>query len=145
MNIDDKDKFLDVMKGVPSSFLTQALNTYGTGSNWTGCSKKLIHEFLFGNTHKQALSKTPSLCELRDHAIRIQESSRKAVEVLKNIKKEQEKRRKEDSLLKTSMKKQQRESVLYWIGKGYKIDGIQVRLTNGNDIIFVSDETDLKK
>jgi hypothetical protein len=138
MNLDDKDKFFDVMSGIPSRFITQALNLYGDRSNWTGCSKKLIWEFLFNG--KMNLDKMPSLFELKDHAIRLQESSKKYKTVLKEMKETKEKYRDEEAKLKVSMKKIQKETVLQLINSGYKIDGIEVRLINDNNVaVHVSD------
>ena len=138
INIDDKDRFLDVMSGIPSRFITQALNLYGDGSNWTGCSKNLICDFLFNG--KTNLDKIPSLFDLRDHAIRLQESSKKSTKVLKEMKDAKEKHRDEEAKLKISMTKTQRETVLQWINKGYKIDGVQVRLTNNENMALYVDD-----
>lgn len=140
MNIEDKDEFLDVMEGVPVRFLWKAMNTYGTGCNWNGCSKKLLYEYLFlGNSFRSHLSKLPSLYELRDHAIREQEASKKSMKELKEFKEAQEQNRDEEAKLKISMTKTQKATILLWIDKGYKIDGVQVRLTNGKDEIMVND------
>ena len=78
MKMEDKDKFLEVMKGVPAGFIATAIlysKCQGSGVNWRGCSKTDIFEGLFGR-HSNTLEKLPSLEELKDSAIGLQKQAK---------------------------------------------------------------------
>ena len=71
MQMSDKERFLEVMKGIPAGFIATAIlysKNNGGGVNYRGCSKTDIFNGLF-KTHSNTLEKLPSLEELRDSAV----------------------------------------------------------------------------
>ena len=133
MKMEDKDRFWEVMKGVPSVYVARALNTHRTGSNWIGCSKTVIHEQLFCEWHKKDLDNLPTLETLRAEAIQFQEWTAEETRKEAIRKVEWEAKQAEEALLKVRMTNTQKEEVRAKIKEGYRITRIEVYLSREND------------
>ena len=133
MEMSDKDRFMEVMRGIPAGYIARALNTHRTGSDWSGCSKEIMVEQLFNEWHKKDLANLPTLDVLRSEAIQIREWSVEAARKEAVRKVEWEARQAEEALLKVRMSDPQKEEVRAKIKDGFKIIGIEVHLWREKD------------
>jgi hypothetical protein len=86
MKMEDKDRFFEVMKGVPAGFIVTALDGLDTGGvDFRGCGKKDILEGLFiknpwNQEPSKILNDLPSLEQLRDTALACQKRAKETTE-----------------------------------------------------------------